>query len=341
MFSRNKKYMLMGGLMLLWLFLCPGLAAAQADISISISDPDIPAGAGQQEGNTIYSVLSSPQVTFGEDRELGTVRAIGKPGVAIPVPQGKKVKITLPPGTSYMQVPNADNYRNYVEWPASVNGQANQIADQGEKPGMSFVSGSPRSLTLKVENLNSSAPVMTLDFVFNKAGYSTVRVSPVLDYAVNYFMDGDANITRLEFFKMLVDSNLPFSSSPLLNMGSQEGWESRFTDLKSLSAADLGKIRPLLETGLVSGYPGGKLAADQPISRAEAASLAGKIYNFSGKKAAFTDSIPAWAAAGIDSAVSGGIVAGYPDGSFHPECMLNKAEGLFIAQNCLESYSHK
>ncbi len=339
---KMKKYCLIGGLVFLWLWYLPGAATAETDIKISICDPDRPQIPGQQqEGNTVYSVLSSPQVGYGENRELGTVRAAGKPGIAIPVAQGKKVKITLPVGISYMQIPTSENYRNYVEWPTAINGQANQIADQAGKPGMKFVSASPRTLTLQVESLNTAAPVMALDFVFNKANYSTVRVSRILEDVEKYSADTEGQLSRLEFFRLLVDVSLPFSSGPLISAESKPGWEARFTDLKDLPAADLGKISPLLEAGFVNGYPGGKLLAGQSISRAEAVNLAGKVFAGSGKKASFKDPIPAWAVAGIDSAVSGGIVAGYPDGSFQGERLLNKAEALAIVQNCLESYSRK
>jgi hypothetical protein len=247
----------------------------------------------------------------------------------------------LPVGVSYMQVPNQDNYKNYVEWPASVNGQANQIADQGGNPGMAFVAGSPHTLTLRAENLNTSAPILVLDFVFNKTNYSTVRISSLVDEADKYKADANGKVTRLEFFELLEDVCTPFSSSPFEAAAIKPDWEANYTDIKNLSPLDLGKISLLLEQGWVSGYPGGKLGADQYINRAEAVSLAGKLFPFSGKKAEFKDAIPAWAAAGINSAVSGGIVQGYADGTFQADRLLSKSEALSIAENCLESYSRQ
>lgn len=341
MFSKKKGYLVLAGLVLLGLLALPGMAAAETEIRVTIDDPDHPHPNGQQEGNTIYNVLSSPQVSYGENRELGTVRASGKPGIAVPVRQGQKVRITLPYGISYMQTPDADNYKNYVEWPSSIDGQANQIADKDGHPGMKFISGSPRSLTLQVESLNTAAPIMALDFVFNKANYSTVRVAPFLKDVDTYRADTGGPVSRLEFFKLLIDVNIPFSSVPLLEAANKTDWEDWFSDLNKIADADLAKITPLLATGWVSGYPDGKLLADQAISRAEAAALAGKVFAHSGQKAGFKDAIPAWAATGIDSAVSGGIVVGYPDGSFQAERLLNKAEALSIIQNCLESYSRK
>lgn len=340
MFCKNKKRLLVFNLALILIFVMPLFAFADTDIKIRINDPDRSDVSGQ-EGNTVYSVLSAPQVGLGENRELGTMRATGKPGIAVPVAQGQKVQITLPVGISYMQIPNQENYRNYVEWPSSVNGQANQIADQGGKPGMAFVAGSPRSLTLQVENLNTSAPVMVLDFVFNKSNYSMVRVSSILEEADKYRADTNGKVTRLEYFKLMQNVSIISASGPLIYAEVKPDWEAGFVDLKDLSAVDLGKISLLLEEGWVCGYPGGKLQAGQYISRAEAVSLAGKLFSFTGKKAVFKDAIPTWATAGIDSAVSGGIVEGYSDGTFHAEKPLSKSEALSIVQNCLESYSRQ
>lgn len=338
MFCKHKKGLLVLNLALILIFVMPLFALADTDIKIVINDPDR-ADVSGQGGNTVYSVLSAPQVGFGENRELGTMRATGKPGIAVPVARGQKVQITLPVGISYMQIPNQENYRNYVEWPASVNGQANQIADQGEKPGMAFVAGSPRSLILQVENLNTSAPVMVLDFVFNKSNFSMVRISSIIEEADDYRADINGEVTRLEYFKLMQNVSMISAAGPLILAEAKLDWEAGFVDLKDLSAVDLGKINILLAEGWVCGYPGGKLQADQYISRAEAVSLAGKLFSFTGKKADFKDDIPTWAAAGIDSAVSGGIVKGYSDGTFHAEKLLRKSEALSIVQNCLESYS--
>ncbi len=325
---------------MLWLLAVPCMAMAGTDISVTICDPDKPQVIGrQQEGNLVYSALNAPQIVYGRNRELGTIRATGKPGIAVPVKQGQKIKITLPQGTRYMQIPTINNYKNYVEWPASIDGQANQISDLVSKPAMKFIAGSPRTLTLQFEGLDTTAPLMALDFVFNKADYSMICVAPLLEANDKYSADPNAPLSRLEFFKLLVDVNVPFSWAPFCSAEKRVGWDTRFTDLNDVSAADLAKIRPLLESGLVSGYPGGKLLAGRAISRIEAVSLAGKVFLFTGKKASFNDPIPTWAAEGVNSAVSGRNVAGNPDGSLQAARLLSKADALFIMQNCLESYN--
>jgi hypothetical protein len=192
-----------------------------------------------------------------------------------------------------------------------------------------------------VESINTSAPLMVLDFVFNKSNYSMVRISPIIEKADTYKADAEGKVTRLEFFKLLEDVSIPFSSGPLISAASKTGWKAGFVDLADLSAIDLEKITPLLEEGWVCGYPGGRLEAGQYISRVEAASLAGKLFHFTGKTSAFKDTIPAWAVADINSAVSGDIVQGYSDGTFLAEKKLSKSEALSIVQNCLESYSRK
>ncbi len=338
-FYNKKKYLLLGGLVLLWILALPSMAMAGTDISVNICDPDKPQIAGQQVGNTVYSVLSSPQLTYGSNRELGTIRVSGKAGVAVPVQPGQKIKITLPLGTRYMQIPTINNYKNYVEWPAAIDGQANQINDQVSQPAMKFIAGSPRTLTLQFEGIDTTAPIMVLDFVFNKADYSMVKMAPFLESVDQYSADPNGQLSRLEFFKLLADVNVPFSWAPFNSAETRAGWDTRFTDLKDVPAADLVKIKPLLESGLVSGYPDGRLLAGQAISRGEAASLAGRVFLFTGQKASFKDPIPVWAVEDIDSAVSGRNVTGNFDGSLQAERLLSKAEALSILQNCLESYN--
>lgn len=340
MFNRKGKYVILGSLFFLFFFAMPGIARAGTDFLINICDPDKPQVSGKaQQGNTIYTVLNPTNISYGRNQELGTVRVSGKPGVAAPVQMGQKIRIILPQGSRYMQVPNVNTYKNYVEWPAAIDGQNNQITDQEGRAAMKFIAATPRTLTLQFDGLDATAPVMALDFVFNKSNYSTVRVAPLLASADQYNADANASLSRLEFFELLVDVNVPFSWAPFCSEEKRIGWDSRFKDLNDLSAGDLAKIRPLLESGLISGYPDGTLRPEQDITRVEAASLIGRVFLFTGQKASFVDAVPSWAGEGLNSAVSGKNVNGNQDGSLQAQRYLNKAETLAMLQNCMESYN--
>lgn len=92
-------------------------------------------------------------------------------------------------------------------------------------------------------------------------------------------------------------------------------------------------ITHFTDTGLVSGYGDGSFGPEQDINRVEALKI---LMDYWQPEAAaeilpvsFTDlETDAWYLDSLESAVSLGIVSGYPDGSFKPEQTVNKAEAL-------------
>ncbi len=319
----------------------PQSVQAETDLVISISDPDKPKGEVNYEGNTINTVLSQPVVSYGENRELGTVRISGKAGIAVPVSPGQKIMVSLPKGIAYMQIPKAETYRNYVQWPETLNGKKNQIKDVNGQSGMKFLAASPSSLTLEVGNIDPSGEIMILDFVFNYEGYSKVRVASFVKFAGEYANDTEGKVSRSQFFSLLYGVTLPFPSSPLQITRSEPGLDGKFSDTGDMNPADKDKMASLVNAGFIKGYEGGYFRPDQYITRAEAASVLGRIFSSQGGQAIFKDQIPEWAQAGIDSAYAANIVYGYPDGSFRPEKQLSKQESAYLLQRCLEKYSYK
>jgi hypothetical protein len=319
----------------------PQSVQAETELVINICDPDKPKGAVDYEGNTINTVLSQPEVSYGENRELGTVRITGKPGIVVPVSPGQKIMVSLPQGTAYMHIPSAENYRNYVEWPETLNGKKNQIKDGNGQSGMKFIAASPSSLTLEVGNIDTSGEIMLLDFIFNHEGYSKVRVASFVEFAGEYSRDTENKVSRLQFFSLLYGITLPFPSSPLQIIKSEPSLDEQFSDTHDMNPADKDKIVSFVNAGFIKGYEGGFFRPDQYITRAEAVSVLGRIFGAKGGQAIFNDQIPPWAQAGINSAYAANIVYGYPDGSFRPEQQLSKQETAYLLQRCLENYSYK
>jgi hypothetical protein len=318
----------------------PQSVKADTNLVITISDPDRPIGGQNYEGNTINTVLSNPVVQSGENRQLGTLRIIGKPEITVPLLPGQRIKIALPKGVAYMQAPKADTFKNYVEWTTTLDGKKNQISDGNGNTGMKFVASTPSSLTLEVGNIDSSAQIMIFDFVFNQEGFSKVRVAPFIEVTGDYARDPEASISRLEFFKLFYGVALQLNSSPppiIRNIGKLN---EKFSDIGDLNSVDESKIIKLVNTGLISGYEGGFLKPEQYITRAEAISVIGKIVKSNSPVAGFTDQIPAWAQAGINSAWEAQICTGYPDGTFRPDNQLTKQEAASLLQGLLEYYSY-
>lgn len=109
-----------------------------------------------------------------------------------------------------------------------------------------------------------------------------------------------------------------------------------FTDVnknhKYCSAIKWAKSNDIFE-----GYSNGAFGPDQPINRVEALKVI--LENFNIKQSNhnhsyFTDTYShAWYAPYLNSAVSLGIVQGYPDGSFKPSQYVNRIEGLTMLLN--------
>lgn len=318
----------------------PVQVLADTDIKLTIGDPDYIDKEDSQEGNTVNTVLTSPIISHGENKELGTVQITGKPGIAIPVREGQKLMIKLPPGTSYMKTPDAGSYTQYIEWPAQLNGKKNQICDFDSKPGISFVDATPRSLTVEVSHVDTTVDIMVINLLFNQDNYSKVRIAPFIEIVEEYTQDPEGEISRLEFFTRLAELTWPFSDSPIKLSDSDIRPEDLFTDVTG-NEAGIYKIVPLIESDFIKGYEGGLIKPEQSISRAEAAHLAGMIFGTATSAPdPFKDPLPTWAQMGITAAYNAGIIQGYPDGTFRPNTPLSRPEAIIILQNCLESYSN-
>ena len=316
----------------------PATVWADSDIKITVTDPNRGGGVFN-EGTTVNTVFSSPKVSNGENRVLGTLRISGKKGIAVPLQQGNRVMVSLPLGVCYMQTPNTDNFRNYVKWPEVLDGVNNQIRDTSKKLGVKFISGTPRSITVEVNNIDTSGRIMALDFVFDKENYSSVRVSRFIDVSQEYMKEPMGKVTRLEFFKLLADVTLPFDSCPLIVKEDDKLITDRFSDAAKLTSKEANKIKPLVDSGIISGYQDGLLKPYDYITRVQAANLLGKIFPREEKKADFKDTIPDWAV-GMNAAVSHGIAEAYPDGTFKFDEFITKLDVLNMLQKTLEAYSH-
>ena len=80
--------------------------------------------------------------------------------------------------------------------------------------------------------------------------------------------------------------------------------------------------------GIVNGAANGKFEPDRPVTRSEWVSLLNRVFQLqSDQSAAFTD-VPSdkWYAADVSTAVYGGYVQGFTDGTFRPSAQLTRAE---------------
>ena len=96
-----------------------------------------------------------------------------------------------------------------------------------------------------------------------------------------------------------------------------------------------------VQKGIVSGYPDGSFKPNQPITRAEFASIASRFDALTqGQDIAFSDLAPShWGYNAIRSAASKGWISGYPDNTFRPEQAITRAEVTSVTNRMLNRYA--
>lgn len=105
-----------------------------------------------------------------------------------------------------------------------------------------------------------------------------------------------------------------------------------FSDVPDTNANSL-FINYLANRGMINGFTDGTFKPSSGLTRAEAVALLVRVAGLKPQSSAtsFID-VPAdhWAAGSIKTAVSSGLVRGYPDGTFRPNEVLNRAEGIAL-----------
>lgn len=89
--------------------------------------------------------------------------------------------------------------------------------------------------------------------------------------------------------------------------------------------------------GILKGYEDGSFRPDQPITRAEFATIASRFAKTSSAKAVTFPDVPAneWYHGAVQTAVSYGWIKGYEDGSFRPGQPIARAETAAIINRML------
>lgn len=93
----------------------------------------------------------------------------------------------------------------------------------------------------------------------------------------------------------------------------------------------------MTELNIVKGYEDGSFKPNNPITRAEFATMASQFDKLSGGSLNFTDvNTSHWAYSYIASAYNKGWISGYPDGSFKPEKSISREEVVSITNRMLD-----
>ena len=112
--------------------------------------------------------------------------------------------------------------------------------------------------------------------------------------------------------------------------------QNKFTDVdKSLWCNPA--ISTIAKAGIIKGFPNGEFGYDRAITRAEFATIVSKFTNVKDSdKNNFNDVDGHWAKDYILRVAAAGWVKGYPDGGFHPNATLTRAEAVTIMNKILD-----
>lgn len=99
-----------------------------------------------------------------------------------------------------------------------------------------------------------------------------------------------------------------------------------------------GYIEALASQNIIAGFPDGTFKPNEPVTRAQFATIISKALSPAGKRQAiaFKD-VPSnfWASAAIQSAYQGQYVSGYPDGTYKPQQQIPRVQALVSLANGL------
>lgn len=142
----------------------------------------------------------------------------------------------------------------------------------------------------------------------------------------------DGNITRAEiatiFFRLLTDDARAELDSTVNNFSDVNAgdWHNR-------------AISTLANAGILRGYEDGTFRPDEPITRAEMATIIARFDKRAEQfSKTFNDIDGHWAQADIELAANKGWVNGYDDGSFKPDNCITRAETFAMVNRVLERH---
>ena len=136
----------------------------------------------------------------------------------------------------------------------------------------------------------------------------------------------DRNMTRAEvaqmFYALLKNKNVMITTS--FSDVSNDAWYAT-------------AVKTMASLGMMSGYPDGTFRPDEPITRAEFATVAlAFAYEPDNARCSYLDvSTSAWYYTYVAQATTYGWIGGYPDGTFRPNNSITRVEVCVIVNNML------
>ena len=280
------------------------------------------------------SVSDKPNYMFTIENDMEYI-AVFKAYTPQPEPSTYEVKII------YKDLDTDKDIRKpYVFY--SESGSTIKASNQVKQvDGYKYVSASVDKITVKS---NSSLNVITLYYEKtierNLITYNIIELNKEdhFAYIVGY-PEGDIRplntITREEvatiFYRLLTDESREKALS----------YSNGFTDIGEKRWSNIA-ISTLYNSGIINGYEDGTFRPEQPITRAEFATIASRFDKLEeSNKDLFTDVKGHWARTYINSSAIKGWIKGYPDKTFNPNKNITRAEAMTLINAVLDRIVEK
>ncbi|NIK66994.1 S-layer homology domain-containing protein [Paenibacillus sp. BK720] len=143
---------------------------------------------------------------------------------------------------------------------------------------------------------------------------------------------GPGTLPATKIFRDFVSTDrLKVSIQASLNAGKPTSFQDTASHWASKDISLGAKI------GIIAGYPDGNFRPDASVTRAEFSTLVVKAFALrsgnGGKE--FEDTPTSWAQESIGILADYGVISGYPDGTFHPDQTITRAEMVAILSKIL------
>ena len=199
-----------------------------------------------------------------------------------------------------------------------------RLTEWPELPEGCFLLGAAYQITVDNKTEYKFEKPVTVKLLFDPSGLTEEPVMYGYDQTLQAWVDlsgvidGEYVVVTLDRLSIVA---LFLTEPPLV----PEEKPIYFTDIAGHWAEEV--IVPMAEKGLVRGYPDGAFRPDNPITRAEFATVLVKAFNLTGQsRQSFTDTAGHWAEEAIGLAAVYGIVSGYDAATFGPDELITREQ---------------
>ncbi|UKS26099.1 S8 family serine peptidase [Paenibacillus sp. HWE-109] len=251
------------------------------------------------------------------------------------------------PGQYYIRVSNMKDYSEPItgEYTLEIE-YTPKLIDPNEPNDKSYQATFAAMNSVYEGLLHTNDDVDWFEFRMAKSGLAQVRLTNIPTSRIMYATLYDSSLKEQSFYRNEAGSDQLFIEKTLdagtyyIKLQANQWFMSQMYRLKISSYtlvsgfADIeghwaqAAISQLTEQGVISGYGNYRFAPNQPITRAEAATVLTRALKLSKRKELiFSDmNTSHWAYEFVAKAVQAGIVSGYPNGTFGPDRTLTRME---------------